>query len=142
MLLRLISVFGSMRLVIVTSLGFCLALPLLAESSSVVTLSMALLFFGVMAGSMDVAMNTHAVLLERQFRRRHIMPSFHALFSLSGMAGSALGGLVASFQVTSATHLWDQVARPKPRHDFGHAGNGDGEAALAALPIKALDAVP
>src|ERR1700681_1804279 len=35
---RLISVFGSMRLVIATSLGFCLALPLLAESRSVVTL--------------------------------------------------------------------------------------------------------
>jgi hypothetical protein len=30
----------------------------------------------------------------------------------------------------------------KPRHDFGHAGIGDGEAALASLPIKALDAVP
>jgi predicted MFS family arabinose efflux permease len=102
---RLIRVFGSMRLVIATSLGFCLALPLLAESSTVVTLSMALLYFGFMAGSMDVAMNTHAVLLERQFRR-HIMSSFHALFSLGGMAGSALGGLVASFQVTSAMHFW------------------------------------
>jgi predicted MFS family arabinose efflux permease len=102
---RLIKVFGSMRLVIASSLGFCLALPLLAECRSVVTLSMALLFFGFMAGSMDVAMNTHAVLLERQFRR-HIMSSFHALFSLGGMAGSALGGLAASFQVTSAMHFW------------------------------------
>src|ERR1700723_126956 len=101
---RLISVFGSTRLVIATSLGFCLALPMLAESGSVVTLSMALLFFGFMAGSMDVAMNTHAVLLERQFQRP-IMSSFHALFSLGGMAGSAFGGLVASFQVNSAIHL-------------------------------------
>src|ERR1700723_717863 len=102
---RLISVFGSTPLVIATSLGFCLALPMLAESGSVVTLSMALLFFGFMAGSMDVAMNTHAVLLERQFRR-HIMSSFHALFSLGGMAGSALGGLVASRAVPAGIHFW------------------------------------
>jgi hypothetical protein len=48
-----------------------------------------------MAGSMDVAINTHAVMLDKLYQR-HIMSSFHALFSLGGMVGSALGGLVAS----------------------------------------------
>ena len=45
-------------------MGFGLALPLIAESDTVLTLSVALLFYGAMAGSMDVAMNTHAVMLE------------------------------------------------------------------------------
>ncbi len=59
---------------------------------TVLTLSVALLFYGAMAGSMDVAMNTHAVMLEKRYQR-HIMSSFHALFSLGGMAGSCVRGI-------------------------------------------------
>ena len=88
-----------------STLGFGLALPLIAESNTVLTLSVALLFYGAMAGSMDVAMNTHAVMLEKRYQR-HIMSSFHALFSLGGMAGSALGGLVASRAVPAGIHFW------------------------------------
>jgi len=86
-------------------IGVGLALPLIAESNTVLTLSVALLFYGAMAGSMDVAMNTHAVMLEKRYQR-HIMSSFHALFSLGGMAGSALGGLVASRAVPAGIHFW------------------------------------
>jgi len=50
-------------------------------------------------------MNTHAVMLEKRYQR-HIMSSFHALFSLGGMAGSALGGLVASRAVPAGIHFW------------------------------------
>ena len=84
---------------------FGLALPLIAESNTVLILAVALLFYGAMAGSMDVAMNTHAVMLEKRYQR-HIMSSFHALFSLGGMAGSALGGLVASRAVPAGIHFW------------------------------------
>ena len=101
----LINKFGSLSIVIGSTLGFGLALPLIAESNTVLTLSVALLFYGAMAGSMDVAMNTHAVMLEKRYQR-HIMSSFHALFSLGGMAGSALGGLVASRAVPAGIHFW------------------------------------
>jgi MFS family permease len=101
----LINGFGSMRMVIATSLGFCLALPVIAEANSVVTLSVALLFYGAMAGSMDVAMNTHVVLLEKLYQR-HIMSSFHALFSLGGMAGAAFGGIFASRGIKATEHFW------------------------------------
>jgi MFS family permease len=101
----LINTFGSLSIVIGSTLGFVLALPLIAESNTVLTLSVALLFYGTMAGSMDVAMNTHAVMLEKRYQR-HIMSSFHALFSLGGMAGSALGGLVASLAVPARIHFW------------------------------------
>jgi len=63
----LINKFGSLSLVIGSTLGFGLALPLIAESNTVLTLSVALLFYGAMAGSMDVAMNTHAVMLEKRY---------------------------------------------------------------------------
>ena len=51
---------------------------------------------------MDV---THAVMLEKRYQR-HIISSFQALFSLGGMAGSALGGLVASRAVPAEIHFW------------------------------------
>jgi MFS family permease len=101
----LINEFGSLSIVIGSTLGFGLALPSIAESNTVPTLSVALLFYGAMGGSMDVAMNTHAVMLEKRYQR-HIMSSFHALFSLGGMAGSALGGLVASRAVPARIHFW------------------------------------
>jgi predicted MFS family arabinose efflux permease len=53
-------------------------------------------------------MNTHAVMLEKRYQR-HIMSSFHALFSLGGMAGSALGGWVASHAILArcgSPKLW------------------------------------
>ena len=101
----LIHKLGSLSIVIGSTLGFALALPLIAESNTVLTLSVALLFYGAMAGSMDVAMNTHAVMLEKLYQR-HIMSSFHALFSLGGMAGAALGGFVASRAVPAGLHFW------------------------------------
>ncbi|MGA2814615.1 MAG: MFS transporter [Candidatus Acidiferrum sp.] len=101
----LINKFDSLSIVVGSTLGFCLALPLIAESKTVLTLSLALLFYGATGGSMDVAMNTHAVMLEKRYQR-HIMSSFHALFSLGGMAGSALGGLVASRVVPAGIHFW------------------------------------
>jgi len=76
----LINKFGSLSIVIGSTLGFGLVLPLIAESNTVLTLSVALLSYGAMAGSMEVAMNTHAVMLEKRYQR-HIMSSFHALFS-------------------------------------------------------------
>jgi MFS family permease len=101
----LINRFGTLAIVIGSTLGFGLALPFIAQSNSVLGLSVALLFYGATAGAMDVSMNTHAVMLEKLYQR-HIMSSFHALFSLGGMAGSALGGLVASRGVSVGVHFW------------------------------------
>ncbi|WP_430390576.1 MFS transporter [Dyella sp. 20L07] len=84
------------RTVIVTSgLLMCLALPLLAVVPSVGALVAALLYFGVMLGAVDVAMNAHAVDVERLDGGR-LMSGFHGLFSLGGLTGAALmSGLLA-----------------------------------------------
>jgi MFS family permease len=50
--------------------------------------------FGIGYGGLNVAMNSLAVDLVAA-ARRPIMPSFHAAWSLGGLAGSALGGLAA-----------------------------------------------
>src|SRR6202451_2979141 len=58
-----------------------------------------------MGCSSEGGVNTPAVILEKRYQR-HIMSSFHALFSLGAMAGSALGGLVASRAVPAGIHFW------------------------------------
>lgn len=52
-----------------------------------------LFIFGGLIGGMDVAMNANAVEVERR-QRRAIMSSCHGFWSLGGVLGSGLGGLV------------------------------------------------
>lgn len=55
--------------------------------------AIALYVFGALAGSMDVAMNANAVVVEQKLGRA-IMSSSHAFWSLGGFIGGGLGGLV------------------------------------------------
>ncbi len=77
------------RLVVGCGLGVaCAALPLLAVLPSFWLLLPALLLFGAGFGSLDVAMNMQAILVERSSGRA-IMSGFHGMFSLGGITGAA-----------------------------------------------------
>jgi len=82
-------------------LSLSIALPPLTHSA--LTLGLVLLVFGAAYGGINVAMNAAAVDLIAALRRP-VMPSFHAAFSLGGMAGAGLGGLLAG-QLTPTRHL-------------------------------------
>jgi MFS family permease len=73
-------------------LSLALLLPALARSA--VALALGLVVFGIGYGGLNVAMNSLAVDLVAVLRRP-VMPSFHAAWSLGGLAGAALGGLAA-----------------------------------------------
>jgi predicted MFS family arabinose efflux permease len=68
-----------------------------------VSLGLVLLVFGAAYGGLNVAMNAAAVDLIAALGRP-VMPGFHAAFSLGGMAGAGLGGLVAG-QLSATRHL-------------------------------------
>jgi MFS family permease len=87
--------FGSPRVTVVACAWLSAALLLPALSRSALELGLALFVFGVGYGGLNVAMNSLAVDLVAAVRRP-IMPSFHAAWSLGGLAGSVLGGLAAS----------------------------------------------
>lgn len=72
--------------------GICLTLPALAVD--VVTLAAALFAFGVVHGSLNIAMNARAVEVQRAWGKP-IMSSFHAVYSVGGFLGAAIGGLFA-----------------------------------------------
>ena len=86
--------FGSQRIAVISCalLSVTVVLPALARSA--ITLSLALLVFGAAYGCLNVAMNSIAVDLVAALRRP-VMPSFHAAWSFGGLAGAALGGLLA-----------------------------------------------
>lgn len=87
---------GNRTVIVVSGLLMCAALPVLALVSSVSALVAALLYFGVMLGAVDVAMNAHAVDVERLDGGR-LMSGFHGLFSVGGLTGAALiSGLLAA----------------------------------------------
>jgi MFS family permease len=85
---------GSARVVVAACAWLSLALLLPALARSAPALGLALVVFGIGYGGLNVAMNSLAVDLVA-VARRPIMPSFHAAWSLGGLAGSALGGLAA-----------------------------------------------
>ncbi len=85
---------GSARVVVAGGAWLSLALLAPALARSAPALGLALIVFGIGYGGLNVAMNSLAVDLVAA-AGRPIMPSFHAAWSLGGLAGSALGGLAA-----------------------------------------------
>ena len=95
---------GSQQVMRVATVVFCLSLPLPVLAPSLPLLVLALAIFGAGNGAMDVAMNAQAVGVEKAHGGA-IMSSFHALFSVGGLVGSSLGGLLIFMDVSSALHV-------------------------------------
>ncbi|MFP8964317.1 MFS transporter [Streptomyces nanhaiensis] len=79
-----------------------LGLPGLAEGPW--ALGAALLVFGFGNGCLDVAMNTHAVQVERGYRRP-VMSAFHAVFSVGGVLAALVGARTLSWDWSAAATL-------------------------------------
>jgi MFS family permease len=86
--------FGAVRVLLAGAVWLSLALLLPALARSAVALGLALVMFGIGYGCVNVAANTVAVDVVAALRRP-VMPSFHAAWSLGGLAGAAVGGLLA-----------------------------------------------
>jgi MFS family permease len=95
---------GSRRATRVALGLLCLAAGLVALAPSLPVLCALLFFMGAAMGSCDVTMNAHGVAVERRYGRA-ILASFHAAFSVGGLAGGALGALAAAGDVDVRIHL-------------------------------------
>lgn len=87
--------FGSRAVIFVGGTGVCLTLPALAYANTAYLLAIALLIFGASIGSIDVAMNVHAVEVE-QAADEPLMSGFHGMYSLGGLIGAAGGAALLS----------------------------------------------
>ncbi|RPF31299.1 MFS transporter [Streptomyces sp. TLI_185] len=100
---RLCRRYGSHAVTVICGILLSLSVALPPLTHSAVALGAVLLVFGAAYGGINVAFNSAAVDLVAALRRP-VMPSFHAAFSLGGMLGAGLGGLVAG-HLSPTRHL-------------------------------------
>lgn len=76
-----------------------LSLLLVGPVLNYFTLCLAFVVFGSCLSTQDVAMNSHAIVLEHEADKRY-MSTFHAMFSLGALSGGAIGGFIAQHEKT------------------------------------------
>ncbi|HEX8612149.1 MAG TPA: MFS transporter [Telluria sp.] len=85
--------FGVRPVVLCSGLIVCLVLPGLAFAPSAVLLGCVLFTFGAAIGTLDVAMNIQAVVVEKNSGGA-LMSGFHGLFSVGGFLGAGTMALL------------------------------------------------
>jgi MFS family permease len=83
-------------------MGLMLLLPGLSSNEWI--LGVCLFLLGVSIGATDVAINAHAVEVEKAYNRP-IFSAFHAMWSLGGLLGATLGGLALANNFEMQTTL-------------------------------------
>ena len=85
--------WGTRRMTLVSGSAFAAMLGILMGLDDLTLLFVAAFLFGISNGALDVAMNANASEVETA-RGIPTMSSFHGFFSLGGLLGAALGGVV------------------------------------------------
>jgi MFS family permease len=93
-----VAVVGSRTMTLIAAFSFATALLLPGLAPSLPLFIAASLVAGACNGTMDIAMNTNATVVEKAWGAA-IMSSFHAFFSLGGLSGAALSGLLISLGI-------------------------------------------
>src|ERR1700693_1118770 len=88
----LIARFGSGRTAAVAGILGAIGLAGIGLAPSWTLLALVYLVLGAFDATMDAAMNSHGLGVERQYRRS-ILQGFHGMWSLGGMAGGAVGAV-------------------------------------------------
>jgi len=83
---------GSRRIVQITLVGSCLAAPLVGVTGNLAMLFAALFAWGAFQGTLDVAMNTQAIAVERT-GRQVLMSGLHGGWSVGSFVGAGIGAL-------------------------------------------------
>lgn len=96
--------FGSRSITVIASVCLSAMLPVLALAPTFPVLVATLVLFGASFGSVNVAMNTQGVTVERRYERS-IFSSFHACYSIGGLTGALVGGLVAAHNIAPLPHF-------------------------------------
>jgi MFS family permease len=96
--------FGSARVLGPAGLAMAAGLLLPGFAGSLPVLLVGLLVFGAGHGTVDVAMNTHAMQVQRSYGRP-IVSTFHAMFSVGGLLGAGVGALAAHASIGAGAHF-------------------------------------
>ncbi|AZM92586.1 MFS transporter [Streptomyces sp. W1SF4] len=153
----LVNRFGSRPVARCAALVYAPAIALPGLAGSLTELLLGLAVLGASVGALDVAMNAHAVDLERRTGRARLS-SFHGLFSAGALAGALLGtaaaaggvgvrtqftvsavvGVAAAGLAVAALHPAAPPPPPAPGNGGGGGGGRRGGGAGRLLPLSAL----
>jgi MFS family permease len=95
---------GSRKITLLSILFYCILVPLIPLMPGFIALIILYLLMGITMGTLDVAMNAQAVMVEQQYRKP-ILTSFHALFSIGMAAGAWCGSLFSELDYGLSRHL-------------------------------------
>ena len=96
--------FGSRRIVQIALCGYCAAGPLVGLTGTLPALFGALVLWGAFQGSLDVAMNTQAIAVEKT-SRRPLMSGLHGGWSIGAFAGAGIGALAVGAGIALTPQL-------------------------------------
>lgn len=100
----LVDRIGPRRLAPAAAAAFGLSLTVPGWLTSWWSLGLVLIVMGFANGALDVAMNAHAVVVERGYDRP-IMAAFHAMWSIGGAFAAAIGSVVLHANVPTGLTL-------------------------------------
>jgi predicted MFS family arabinose efflux permease len=135
--------FGCRKVIMWSGLGCCAVFPFLAIAPSAPWLAATLFLFGATIGTLDVAMNVQAVIVEKDHGGA-LMSGFHGLFSVGGIVGAGsmsamlwagLDIVPASLAMTVAVVAVLLAAAPNLLRE---APAGERDAPLLVLPRGAV----
>ena len=117
----LIQKIGGRAIIATALMLFILVLPALAMVPNTWLLAVSLFIFGAAAGSLGVAINLQAVMVEKKYAKS-MMSSFHGMCSLGGLLGVmsmtallavGVAPLIAAFSIVALILLLALIAVPK-----------------------------
>lgn len=100
----LIARVGSGRLAVACGVGFGVVLPAFAVASGWPSLALTFFVLGCLDSWMDVAMNAHALRVQRLVRRS-IINGLHGLWSVGAVVGGVVAAAAAGADIGLAAHL-------------------------------------
>ncbi|MBA2462652.1 MAG: MFS transporter, partial [Actinobacteria bacterium] len=140
---------GSRRVTRASLLAVGLCLPLLALAPTLLTFALVFALFGAVTSALDLGMNAHGVEVEERYARP-IFSSFHASWSLGGLAGAGVGGAAAALAVPPlaqfagvgavvlAILVWSAHGLLPHEGDAGARGRAFGRPSAALVALAAL----
>ena len=102
---KLAAKYGSGPITKYGSFTLILGVPLVGLLLSLQWFWLSLFIFGFVSSIHDLSMNSHASALEHLAKKR-VMSKFHAMWSLGGLSGGAIGGVFANLGISPRIHAF------------------------------------
>jgi MFS family permease len=96
--------YGTGKLSVITVLGACLSILVLAIPDTYPGFCLALFCYGLFHGGLDVSMNGVVSAIEKKDKKVY-MSTAHGFWSLGAMLGAFMGSGIAAFEIHYTTHF-------------------------------------